>query len=398
MKDDKVQVIIHSLFENMRGVGLLDEPAYDALVKTLRRVPSKGNKTREIRIEQVLVKLNKHFKKPLPIAKSDNEVGVLYRISRLLEKEQDRKTFLEDLLNEVHQVVPFDSATIFIEGEDDEGIEPVCTWGQTVDLIQDFKFGGGSGFSSWLAASGRPILLSELHGSGMQTSRSIRSFMAFPLASRGSSYGAFHLGHGDTGFFTQEHFEILKLIVRQVSSTIERYLHFHRFIELSYTDDLTSLYNRRYIQKKLDEETARSRRYNRLFSLIMIDIDHFKTYNDRFGHPTGDLVLKEISELLINNVRRSDTVGRFGGEEFLVILPETSLAHAKLLASRLRRGISLLHRRIDTSLNTPVTASFGVSSWGGNPKAPCNILETVDQALYKAKSNGRNRVEYCRAG
>jgi len=316
----------------------------------------------------------------------------------LAEKEQNRKDFLEDLLKEVHTVVPFESATIFIENEKDGGVEPVYTWGETVDLIQEFKFGNGAGFSSWLTLSGRPILLSELHGSGMQESRSVRSFMAFPLASRGHSYGAFHLGHSKVGFFTSEHFEMLKLIVRQLSSTIERYLHFHRFIDLSYTDELTGLNNRRYIQQKLDEELARSRRYGRIFSLIMADIDHFKSYNDRFGHPTGDLVLKEISDLLLTSVRRSDTVGRFGGEEFLIILPETPLTHAKLLASRLRRGISLLHRRIDSKLNTPVTASFGVSSWGSNPKTSCNILETVDQALYKAKSNGRNRVEYCKTG
>ncbi len=165
--------------------------------------------------------------------------------------------------------------------------------------------------------------------------------------------------------------------------------------ELAFRDGLTGLYNHRYFQEALESEIERARRYDHPLSLLMIDIDFFKKVNDQFGHPAGDQVLQEVGSTLVKLVRRCDMVARYGGEEFAIILPETGLISAKVLAQRVRRGIEQLE--VNCGKHTlAITISCGISSSEGleDDSFTRNILvEHSDKALYRAKENGRNRVE-----
>ncbi len=160
---------------------------------------------------------------------------------------------------------------------------------------------------------------------------------------------------------------------------------------LSTTDALTGIYNRRFFEKKLEEEIERVYRGSHPFSLIMIDLDHFKKVNDTYGHSTGDKVLKEFTtEILRNRIRKIDMVARWGGEEFMLLLPETPIQKAVLLAEELKSTLSsLCFRDVGT-----ITASFGVAGFQiGDTKE--NILDKVDKTLYQAKDEGRNCVRAC---
>jgi len=159
---------------------------------------------------------------------------------------------------------------------------------------------------------------------------------------------------------------------------------------MSITDALTGLPNRRYLMDRLEEEVARAKRYEYSLSCLMLDIDYFKLVNDRFGHQTGDAVLKELANLLKENVRMVDIVARYGGEEFIIILPETILEGARVLAERIRRSVE--QHSFAGALNLNVTISIGYSVL--KPHYPFGGLELInrsDTALYKAKET-RNAI------
>jgi diguanylate cyclase (GGDEF)-like protein len=160
-------------------------------------------------------------------------------------------------------------------------------------------------------------------------------------------------------------------------------------------DALTGLWNRRYFEKRLDDEVAAHVRYGRKACLIMLDIDHFKRINDTFGHPFGDQVLQATGEALVSSVRSPDTVCRYGGEEFALILPETGMSEGMTVAARVQRQLGqmgLQHR----GQTVAVTASFGISSTDIFPAPTAasrqGLLCAADDALYEAKRGGRNCV------
>ncbi|WP_323594989.1 sensor domain-containing diguanylate cyclase [Aliarcobacter butzleri] len=160
-------------------------------------------------------------------------------------------------------------------------------------------------------------------------------------------------------------------------------------LRLSITDNLTKLYNRVKLDKSLQEEMNRSLRYNTNFSIILLDIDYFKKVNDNFGHQVGDEVLIESAQVLSKNIRNVDILGRWGGEEFLVICPETKIEDAIKVASHINAAIKL--HKFSTYPNT-VTMSLGVASFNKDIKNVDNIILNADKALYQAKEEGRDRV------
>ena len=163
--------------------------------------------------------------------------------------------------------------------------------------------------------------------------------------------------------------------------------------EMSYRDGLTGLYNRRYLDDFLDMEMSRSKRYRRCFSLLMIDIDHFKKINDSYGHQVGDLVLKALSAAVVGTARETDIVARYGGEEFSVVLPETDMERALITAERFRKVVEGMDMAI-ASQTIKITISVGVASFTPQIKeiTISRLMEMADRALYSAKNSGRNRV------
>jgi diguanylate cyclase (GGDEF)-like protein len=160
---------------------------------------------------------------------------------------------------------------------------------------------------------------------------------------------------------------------------------------LATTDGLTSLINRRHFEALAHAEWARFQRYGRPLSLVLLDIDHFKSVNDRFGHDAGDLILKAVAETCKLTKRQTDVVARFGGEEFVLLLPETDEAAAEIAAERLRKSIQD-HPCILPGENLQVTVSIGVAGAALGMAAFEVLFKRADEALYKAKRSGRNRV------
>ncbi len=158
--------------------------------------------------------------------------------------------------------------------------------------------------------------------------------------------------------------------------------------EKAYTDELTKVYNRAYFQERLDKEVLKCKTDKTSFSFIILDIDNFKNFNDSYGHQMGDEILKDLAITIKQNVREADVFVRWGGEEFVCMLPDTSIQNAKSLAEFLRK---IVEEHIFKE-ELRVTCSFGVAEFNANDTEE-SILNRADKALYKAKENGRNRVE-----
>jgi diguanylate cyclase (GGDEF)-like protein len=166
-----------------------------------------------------------------------------------------------------------------------------------------------------------------------------------------------------------------------------------RLRDLAFKDGLTDLYNHRYFQDSIDHELSRALRYKKPFSLIMLDLDHFKKINDKYGHPMGDIVLKEVSKAIKNTLRDCDIAARYGGEEFAIVLPETELKGAAMVAERLRKVVeSLKIAANDFCIRT--TISVGVTSYlfASGKKEKSEIISEADNALYTSKNTGRNKT------
>lgn len=161
---------------------------------------------------------------------------------------------------------------------------------------------------------------------------------------------------------------------------------------LATTDGLTDLYNHRYFQEQMIMQVANSRRYNTKFSLILIDIDFFKNFNDRFGHQSGDAVLRQVSQKLKKNVRSSDFVCRYGGEEMSIILPNTDKSEAIITAQKICDAVAEAPLKLAGDKESIVTISLGVSTYPEDGQSPGEIIESADKRLYYAKEHGRNQV------
>ncbi|MBE0493177.1 MAG: diguanylate cyclase [Thiomicrospira sp.] len=163
-----------------------------------------------------------------------------------------------------------------------------------------------------------------------------------------------------------------------------------RLKELATVDDMTQLWNRRYFMLACDEEFERAQRYDNQFSFLMLDADHFKSVNDNYGHAAGDAVLVNLAKVLSDSVRKVDVVGRLGGEEFAILLPNTPESEAQLLAERIRHSVE--NYPADYKGQTlPITISIGISSYRSNDQDLDQVIQRADKALYQAKNQGRNR-------
>ncbi len=185
--------------------------------------------------------------------------------------------------------------------------------------------------------------------------------------------------------------EKLALLCRQFTLALQKVRLYEKLQELSITDGLTRLFVRRYFLERFREELERSKRHHLHLSFLMADIDHFKEKNDKYGHLVGDVILREVATILKTSVREIDLVGRYGGEEFSVALPDTTLSDTLQVAERIRKAIEEKNFEAYDEV-VPVTISIGASSFPEDGEELVDLIDVADSALYHAKQSGRNRI------
>ncbi len=220
------------------------------------------------------------------------------------------------------------------------------------------------------------------------------SMICIPIIVKEEVKGIIYIDSRKTNAFSSKHEYFLNILAHEISIAIERALNYEKIKMLTIVDELTGVYNRRKFDTDLRYSMNEAIRYVKSLSLLMIDIDHFKRYNDYHGHQMGDTILRQIGEVFIESKRTTDRIYRYGGEEFSVICSETSKESARIFAERLREAVSQKkfegEGKIKPSGN--LTISIGVSSFPFDATKLEQLIKYADDALYKAKAKGRNRV------
>ena len=227
----------------------------------------------------------------------------------------------------------------------------------------------------------------------------MKSMICTPITVNNDVRGIIHLDSRKQDAFTLEDLQFVELLAREISLAVARSFQYAHVKALAVRDALTGCYNRWKFDEDLRSTLAACLRYNRSVSLLMIDIDWFKSYNDFHGHPKGDALLKKITDILSQTIRLCDKLYRYGGEEFVVLLPETSREGALLAAKRIHRYVEQqqFEGAQESQPGKRVTISIGIASYPDDGNEEKLLVAAADSALYKAKQTGRNRV-CCGAG
>lgn len=230
-------------------------------------------------------------------------------------------------------------------------------------------------------------------------SAGLKSVAMIPLQHRRELIGSVNFGSSDDARFTSQHAsDFLEHLGVIASFAIENAVNRSRLLRSGFTDVLTGWNNRRYLQVRITEELARAQRHHANIVCLMLDVDHFKRVNDRWGHVAGDAALREIAQRIESQVRASDIAARYGGEEFVVILPNTDVAHASLLAERIRRAVAAEPVPLSDGGAANITVSIGIAEIAPQDSEQDlktlgdSLIARADVALYSAKSSGRNCV------
>jgi diguanylate cyclase (GGDEF)-like protein len=228
---------------------------------------------------------------------------------------------------------------------------------------------------------------------------SIGSIAIIPLIHHGTLFGSINFGSAEAGRFTRQHAtDFLAHLGPIATFALENAVNRARLLRSGFTDVLTGWHNRRYLQMRLIEELARAARERSSLVALMIDVDHFKRVNDTWGHAAGDAVLTELAHRIESQVRASDIAARYGGEEFVVLLPATATKAGKLLAQRIRQAVAVTPIDLGNAVSVTISVSVGIASI--TPDRAEKDLKTLgdsllarsDVALYRAKSEGRDRM------
>jgi len=256
---------------------------------------------------------------------------------------------------------------------------------------------GSEGITGRAGLTGESIIVNDVskEPSYICIDQNTRSEMAVPLKLKGRVIGVINVESDIIGDFDRIDMNLLATLATQISVAVENARLYQETEQLAVTDGLTGVNNHRYFQSFFERELNRAKRYKHPLALIMLDIDHFKKFNDKFGHPVGDLVLKTVTEILKQQAREVDLVARYGGEEFMLVLPETGKKEAVLLAERIRLAVK--KHCLSDSQGKPlpgITVSLGVSSYPENGSEKEQLIDYADKCLYKAKAGGRDLVRH----
>jgi diguanylate cyclase (GGDEF)-like protein len=227
-----------------------------------------------------------------------------------------------------------------------------------------------------------------------RTGNEVRSVLAAPIVVERQMVGIVRLNGFEPGIFSVGDLRVLESLAVLASLALENLQLLGRLQEGAIHDNLTGLYTRRFFDERLADEILREGRYQTDFCLLMLDVDHFKRYNDTYGHAAGDQVLIRVSQVLQQSIRSVDLVARYGGEEFVIILPQTTLAQAREMAEQIRQRIESESFQFGSEAYSQerVTVSIGVSGFPHEATIASQLLRVADTRLYQAKQTGRNRV------
>ncbi|MCK4241730.1 MAG: sensor domain-containing diguanylate cyclase [Candidatus Atribacteria bacterium] len=346
------------------------------------------------KLKEELVVLNKERQR------LTKELSALRLIISEINSTLDLDRVLDLIIHKGIQIVKAERGSVMLFDHKKEELYIKSSVRLSKKTVSAVRIKPGEGIAGWVFKEDKPLLIKEgakdpRFKSFEAIKEELKSIISVPLKVRDQVIGVINVDNKRKGdFFNKDDLRLLSTFANQAAIAIQNAKLHQEIKQLAITDELTGLYNFRYIKDRLEEEVKRAQRFKHPLALIMADIDHFKEFNDAYGHLEGNKALQNIAGILQLNVREVDIVGRFGGEEFIIILPEANKKEAHKIAERIRIKVedyNFINKK--SHPNEKVTLSLGITSCFQENITPQGLVQKVDQALYLAKGKGRNRVE-----
>ena len=327
------------------------------------------------------------------------ELRFFVETARILNSSRDPKMVFRALINRARVLVRCRAWSLFVVDPSTRDLVFDMVGGSRARILKGLRIRAGHGIVGWVASHGKAAVVRDARtdrrfmqeideATGLRT----RSVLCLPILSKGKTVAVLEMLNKIGTPFTRHDLQLLSRLIGQASLALERASLIEQVASLIITDELTGLFNARYLDEALEREIRRCHRYRSTLALIFLDLDHFKEINTLYGHPLGSRCLTELAEIMRQSVRDVDIPVRYGGDEFAVILPESSVETARMVAERLATAIHTHVFLQEAGLKTQLAASIGIAGFPDHAKTKQELILKADAAMYRSKGTGGDRI------
>jgi diguanylate cyclase (GGDEF)-like protein len=333
------------------------------------------------------------------------ELAIFHDVAKALTSSLNLNSVLQAIMEKVAEYFRPDTWSLLMIDEVKNELYFAIAVGDAVEMLKTVRLKIGEGIAGWVARHGEPMLVPDVYNDP-RFSRKVdeltriqtRSIICLPLKSRHRVLGVIQLINVGPELFGEHEIFFLQSLCDYAAIAIDNARSVERIQELTVTDDCTGLFNARHLYKTLESEVYRSARFGYEFSVIFLDLDRFKAVNDTRGHLIGSKLLREVGQALKRDLRLIDYAFRYGGDEFVILLPQTSKEAATVVCRRL---MELLRNSLflkEEGLDLKVSASFGVATYPGDAKSAHDLIRQADEMMYLVKNSTRDNIAIAQHG
>ncbi len=334
------------------------------------------------------------------LARRNAELASLLEIGKTLISSLELRDVLHSIMSQVERLLQPKTWSLLLIDEESGNLSFEIAVSPVANELKGITLKPGEGIAGWVAQNGKPVLIPDVNNDERFADHvadaveyPVRSILCVPLKIRDRVLGVIELinTNGERSF-DEDDLPLLGAVADFAAIAIDNAHNYKRVSELVITDDLTGLFNARHFQELLEYEMSRSTRYKSNISLIFFDLDHFKSVNDNFGHLVGSRMISEVGHLVREHIRSSDRGARYGGDEYVIVLPNTSKEGGIAVATKLLDLLQEHSFTTDSGDRINISASFGVATFPDDCSDRTGLIRAADSAMYDAKEGGRNRV------
>jgi diguanylate cyclase (GGDEF)-like protein len=339
------------------------------------------------------------------LTRHTQEVTIFHDVAKALTSSLDLDSILQTIMDKMAEYFRPDTWSLLMVDELHDELYFAIAVGDAAEALKNVRLKMGEGIAGWVAKHGEHVISADVERDPRFAKRidettqwETRSVICVPLRSRLRVLGVIQLVNVDLAKFNEQEIFFLQALCDYAAIAIENARWVEKIQELTITDDCTGLYNARHLYKTLDTEVYRSARFGYEFSVLFIDLDHFKQVNDTHGHLIGSKLLAEIGYLVKAQLRLIDFAFRYGGDEFVVLLPQTGKDQALVVAKRLRDGLRESSFCREEGLNLNVRASIGLATYPHDARDTHDIIRQADEMMYLVKNTTRDNIGIAQRG
>lgn len=333
------------------------------------------------------------------------ELTIFHDVAKALTSSLDLDSILQTIMEKMAEYFRPDTWSLLMVDEQREELYFAIAVGTASEALKNVRLKVGEGIAGWVAKHGERLVVPDVMNDPRFAKRidemtkwETRSIICVPLRSKHRVLGVIQLVNVNMKYFNDQEVFFLQSLCDYAAIAIENARSVERIQELTITDDCTGLFNARHLYKTLETEVYRSSRFGYEFTVLFIDLDHFKQVNDTHGHLIGSKLLNEIGYLIKAQLRLIDYAFRYGGDEFVVLLPQTGKEAATVVAKRLRDSMRTSMFCSEEGLNLNVRASIGLATYPHDAKTPHDVIRQADEMMYLVKNTTRDNIGIAQRG